>query len=157
MLLAVGLTIATAARADDNQDVLAKLAQGALLGCWEHERLGVSPSSQGKEVRIGSHLMCFNHKGVMSGVTFDAGDGWDWNNMYRLEDSRIIVYAYYWDSAKYEWKARYNIKQIDKTSMDVEIGSEHLRYSLLCHTVQENIQCERMKEEPEQPSTDGSK
>ncbi len=156
-LVAVSLTVAAAARADDNPDVLAKLAQGALLGCWEHKHFSATPASEGKETLIWSHLMCFNNKGVMAGVTFDAGDGWDWDYQYRLEDNRIIVYAYYWESSKYEWKARYNIKRIDKSGMDVEIAGENLTYNLLCHTVQEDIQCDRMSEEIEQPSTGNAK
>ncbi len=101
--------------------------------------------------------MCFNNRGVMAGITFDAGDAWDWNYRYRLEENRIIVYASYWDSGKYEWKARYNIKRIDKSGMNVEIAGESLRYNLLCHTVQEDIQCERLAEEIEQPSAENAK
>ncbi len=141
--------------ADDSPDVLAKLAQGALLGCWEHKHFSATPASEG--TLIWSNLMCFNNKGVMAGVTFDAGDGWDWDYQYRLEDDLVIVYASYWDSGKYEWRARYSIKRIDNSGMDVEIAGKSFRYNLVCHTVQEDIQCGRMSEEIEQPSAVNAK
>ncbi len=150
-LLAVGLTIATAARADDNQEVLAKLAQGALLGCWEHERLGVTSYSEGKQIRIGCHLMCFNDRGVMAGVTFDAGDGWDWDYYYRLEDNRIVVYAW-WNDQKYSWNTKFVIKQIGKSELVVESAGQTLTYKLVCRTEQKDGQCGRMKETIEEPA-----
>ncbi len=145
--VAVAASLIAAAASGENEPTV-KFNPADIIGCWEHIRY--AQSHDGPPKQIGSHLMCFNGEGIMSGVTFDAGDGWDWNQYYRLEDNRVAVYA--WEDQKYNWHIQFVIKQISKSEMVVESTGETLIFKLVCRAEQEDVQCGRMKETIEQPT-----
>jgi hypothetical protein len=132
ILTAATLTMSSPACAGNNPDVIAKLMPTALLGCWEYDRFGVTPYSGEKEVRIGSHLMCFNGKGGMTGVTFDAGDGWDWSQAYAIEGNQVVT-----------GEDGFRIIEIGDKQMMIEESGKSRTYRLVCRTTREDVQCER--------------
>jgi hypothetical protein len=131
--------------ADDSGN---KIEPASIIGCWEHKRYGESAGS-GEKPFAGSHLVCFNDKSVMSGVTFDAGDGWDWVQPYILRDNHVMSNCYQLIGKEYGWAQCevFTVRQIDSSGMNVESDGKLLRYRLVCHTEQENIQCERLRDE----------
>jgi hypothetical protein len=100
--------------------------QKSLFGCWEYK----NPDPK----YMNSHLVCFSLKGRVAGVTFDAGDGWDWQNNYSLKKDEISFDGKFWG----------RIQQIDGQKMEIESNWKILTYKFICRTKKQNIQCERL-------------
>src|SRR5688572_12308971 len=68
----------------------------ALQGCWEYRRYATPDRETGKERLLNSTLACLNREGIITGVTLDDGDAWEWIDRYSVEDRRVIVGGEVW-------------------------------------------------------------
>jgi hypothetical protein len=110
-----------------------------LLGCWENKRYGdVDDSQRTEEKLIGFYLVCFRKDGRVTGVTFDAGDGWDWSYHYRLKDSWVFVGGKTWGQ----------VEKMAAKRMTVEMNGKPTDFEFLCRSKKEDIQCERLEYKP---------
>jgi hypothetical protein len=102
-----------------------------LFGCWENERFDGGPDNR----LIGSYLVCFRKDGWATGLTFDAGDAWEWSYDYRIEGNLIYFGETSWAQ----------IKKIGEKAMAVEMKDKRMDFELVCRSKQENLQCERLE------------
>lgn len=100
-----------------------------LLGCWRHER-------HTKERLVGSYLVCFRKDGRVTGVTFDAGDGWDWAHRYRINENEIFFDGTSWG----------HVQTIAADKMIIDRKDTQIDFELVCRTKRQDIQCQRLTE-----------
>jgi hypothetical protein len=118
------------------KSVEAKKLHGQLLGCWENKRFGNGLDNQRTEERlIGSYLVCFRKDGRVTGLTYDAGDAWEWSYDYRLTDSWVFVAGRTWGQ----------VEKIASKTMTVEMNGKPIDFEFLCRSKKENTQCERLE------------
>ena len=113
----------------------------AMQGCWEHRRYATPDRETGKELLLNSMLACLNREGIITGVTLDDGDAWEWMHRYSVKDRRVIVSGEVW------WTVE-NVG--DGKLIVVRPSGERRTYHHVCRTVEEDIQCERLQYKIEQ-------
>jgi hypothetical protein len=104
--------------------------------CWEYNRF-INRDIRGAIVtRLDfSHLICFQRRGWATGVTFHAGDGWDWSHRYKIANRIIFLDGERWCS----------VLGVDQHRMNIADGDEQRTYRYVCRTKAEDIQCERLR------------
>jgi hypothetical protein len=105
----------------------------AIQGCWEYEK---PDPVTGRATPLTSILACLNHEGVITGVTFNDGDGWEWIHSYSIQNGSVIVEGEVW----------WTIEDVGGGRLIVVKNSGERRiYRHVCRTVEQDIQCERLK------------
>jgi hypothetical protein len=108
----------------------------ALLGCWEYNRYATPDRETGKELLLNSTLACLNRDGIITGVTLDDGDAWEWIHPYSVKDRRVIVSGEVW----------WTVENVGDDKLIVARPSgERRTYHHVCRTAEEDVQCERLQ------------
>jgi hypothetical protein len=139
LLIVAGMTlftIAVMAPVAEAQPLDGTALREAMQGCWEHRRFGTLDRETGKEPLLNSMLACLNREGIITGVTFDDGDGWEWMHRYSVKDRRVIVSGEVW----------WTVEDVgDGKLIVVRPTGERRTFDHVCRTAEEDVQCERLQ------------
>jgi hypothetical protein len=106
-----------------------------IRGCWNYEELQYPDAPSGTPELISFQIACFNEKGVVTGLTFHDGDGWDWIYDYLLENDSLVVGGTSWG----------RILDASATKLLLIAGDKLRAYNIVCRTPEEDVQCERLQ------------
>jgi hypothetical protein len=109
--------------------------QAQLLGCWDKY---VSPERHRENTAndvLEAYLVCFREDGHVTGVTFDANDGWEWGFRYKIDTNMVYFGQLHWGK----------VVAITPYRLTVEMKEGRVDFDFLCHSIRENAQCERLE------------
>jgi hypothetical protein len=128
----ISFCASASAQQNENQTL-----QAMLIGCWENKRFQEQAEAKPAQAMIGSYLVCFRTDRQVTGVTFDAGHGWDWSDDFDIASGTTVLF----DSTTWG-----QVLHIDQNSMLVAMKRGPTKFERLCRTPTENIQCERLND-----------
>jgi hypothetical protein len=118
-----------------------------LIGCWIFQRTIESPVGQHHPgtMTFNSSVRCYRTDGYVTGVTFDAGDGWDWSHRYYVRGSALFSD----DSGVAPGSWRHNFvhtqfRLVGRRLITTDTHGAQRTWSLLCRSDAQDVQCQRL-------------
>ena len=142
MICAVVSLVVTLSPATAFARKLAAKIDARLIACWRHETPEVSIDSYAKpRPNFGSSvLMCYRRDGIVTGVAFDDGHGFDWAHGYQIQGTTIVSDRAFGQTAVDSF--RFDKPGREMTTISA-VGLARV-WTRVCRTVREDIQCSRL-------------